>query len=182
MPPATFNLSNDKRATLDFVFDHLAKHAPSRSEVVPLPAGAPFGRIEVNREACTLCMSCVGACPTGALADSKEFPRLTFIERNCVQCGLCASTCPESAIELEPRLLLTKEARSARVLNEAEPFHCVRCGKAFATRQMIDNMTAKLAGHSMFGEAAALNRLRMCGDCRVVDMVKEQKQVSIFDV
>jgi ferredoxin len=182
VPPAAFNLSNDKRATLDFVFDHLAKHAPSPSEAIPLAPGAPFGRIAVNRESCTLCMSCVGACPTSALTDSEEFPRLTFIERNCVQCGLCASTCPESAIELEARLLLTKEAKAARVLNEAEPFHCVRCGKAFATRQMIDNMTAKLAGHSMFGEAAAIDRLRMCGDCRVVDMVKEQKQVSIFDV
>ena len=150
--------------------------------MIPLAAGAPFGRIEVNREACTLCMSCVGACPTNALADSKEFPRLSFIERNCVQCGLCAATCPESAITLEPRLLLAKEARTPVVLHEAEPFHCVRCGKAFATRQMIDTMVDKLTGHSMFGEAAALNRLKMCGDCRVVDMVREQKQVSIFDV
>lgn len=180
--PAAFNLSNDKRATLDFVFEHLWKHAPARTEAVPLAAGAPFGRIDVNREACTLCMSCVGACPVSALADSKEFPRLSFIERNCVQCGLCAATCPESAITLAPRLLLAKEAKAAVVLNEAEPFHCVRCGKPFATRQMIDNMLGKLAGHSMFGESTALNRLRMCGDCRVVDMVKEQKQVSIFDV
>jgi ferredoxin len=109
-------------------------------------------------------------------------PRLSFIERNCVQCGLCAATCPESAITLESRLLLTKEAKTPVVLNEAEPFHCVRCGKPFATRQMIDNMVGKLAGHSMFGESAALNRLRMCGDCRIVDMVKEQKQVTIFDV
>jgi ferredoxin len=179
--PATFNLSNDKRGTLDFVFDHLSKHAPIRKDVVPLAAGAPFGRIGVNREACTLCMSCVGACPSGALVDSKEFPRLSFIERNCVQCGLCAETCPESAITLETRLLLTKDAKSPVVVNEAQPFHCVRCGKAFATRQMIDTMMGKLAGHSMFGETAALNRLRMCADCRVVDMVKEQRQISIFD-
>jgi ferredoxin len=182
LKPAAFNLSNDKRTTLDFVFNHLVQYAPARAEVIPLAPGAPFGRIEVDREACTLCMSCVGACPTSALADSKEFPRLSFIERNCVQCGLCAATCPESAVTLEPRLLLTKEARVAVVLNEAEPFHCVRCGKPFATRQMIDNMVGKLAGHSMFGEAVALNRLKMCGDCRVVDMVKEQRQVSIFDV
>ena len=43
-------------------------------------------------------------------------------------------------------------------------------------------MLGKLAGHSMFGEAAALDRLKMCADCRVVDMVKEQKQITIFDV
>ncbi len=180
--PATFHLSNEKRGTLDFIFDHLQKNAPAPKDVVPLAAGAPYGRVHVNRDACTLCMSCVGACPENALADSKEFPRLSFIERNCVQCGLCARTCPESAITLEPRLLLSKEARTPVVLNEAEPFHCVRCGKAFATRQMIDNMLGKLTGHSMFGEAGALNRLKMCADCRVVDMVKEQRQISIFDV
>ena len=180
--PATFNLGNEKRSTLDFVFDHLQRNAPAPRDVVPLAEGAPYGRVKVNRDACTLCMSCVGACPESALADSKEFPRLSFIERNCVQCGLCASTCPESAIELEPRLLLAKEAKTPVVLNEAEPYHCLRCGKPFATKQMIDNMLGKLTGHSMFGEAAALNRLKMCADCRVVDMVKEQKQASIFDV
>jgi ferredoxin len=179
--PATFNLSNDKRATLDFIFDHLAKHSPTRTDAVPLTSGAPFGRVEVNREACTLCMSCVGACPANALADSKEFPRLSFVERNCVQCGLCAKTCPESAITLETRLLVTKDAKQPVMLHEAEPFECIRCGKPFATKQMIDNMTGRLARHSMFEEAAALNRLRMCADCRVVDMVKEQRQISIFD-
>jgi ferredoxin len=180
--PAMFNLSNDKRGTLDFVFEHLRKNAPSPTDVLSLGAGAPFGQIKVNRETCTLCMSCVGACPENALADSKEVPRLSFIERNCVQCGLCASTCPESAITLEPRLLLSTEAKIAAVMNEAEPFHCVRCGKAFATRQMVDKMVGRLAAHSMFTETTALGRLRMCADCRVVDMVKEQKQISIFDV
>lgn len=182
VPPAAFNLSNDKRTTLDFVFEHLVRHAPVRTEVIPLAAGAPFGRIGVDHETCTLCMSCVGVCPVSALVDSKEVPRLSFIERHCVQCGLCAAACPESAITLDPRLLLTQEARTAVVLNEAEPFPCARCGKPFATRQMIDNMVGRLAGHSMFGDPAALHRLRMCGDCRVVDMVREQKQVSIFDV
>jgi len=30
-------------------------------------------------------------------------------------------------------------------------------------------MLAKLAGHSMFAEPGALERLKMCADCRVLD-------------
>jgi ferredoxin len=156
------------------------RHAPTKAEVLPLPAGAPFGRIEVNRATCTMCMACVGACPASALLDSKEAPQLKFVERNCIQCGLCAETCPEDAIALAPRLLLTAEAKTAVVLNETEPFNCVRCGKPFGTRQMIDSMLGRLSGHSMFGSPEALRRLQMCADCRVLDMM-EQKSANIFE-
>jgi hypothetical protein len=80
-----------------------------------------------------------------------------------------------------PRLLLGAKAKEAVTLNEAEPFHCVRCGKAFGTRQMVDNMTGKLGGHSMFAGGAALRRLQMCGDCRVVDMMENKSETTIFD-
>ncbi|MGI9047757.1 MAG: 4Fe-4S binding protein [Burkholderiales bacterium] len=178
---ATFNLSNEKRATLDFCFNHLAKNAPQARAEIALPAGAPYGAIAVNKDRCTLCMSCVGACPENALLDSKEFPQLRFVERNCVQCGLCANTCPEDAITLTPRLLLGREAKQERVLNEAEIFACVRCQKPFATRQMIDNMLGKLGAHSMFTSAAALHRLKMCADCRVLDMMANVDHGSILE-
>jgi len=181
IPPATFNLSNEKRRTLDAAMDHLARHAPIRPDVIPLPSGAPFGRVEVNRATCTLCMSCVGACPESALVDSKEMPQLRLIERNCVQCGLCAQTCPEDAITLTPRLLLTPDAKSAVVLNEAEPFNCVRCAKPFGTRQMIDNMLARLSGHAMFGSPEALRRLQMCADCRVLHMMEQKSEATVFE-
>jgi len=180
--PASFYLFNEKRATLEFVFEHLARHAPEPRGEIPLAAGAPYGAIVVNKEKCTMCLSCVGACPEKALLDNKETPQLRFIEKNCVQCGICVNTCPEQAIGLSPRLLLTPEAKAARVLNEAEVFHCTRCGKPLGTKQMVDAMVGRLKGHSMFSDPAALNRLTMCGDCRVVDMMREDKTVSIFDV
>ncbi|HEX2829406.1 MAG TPA: 4Fe-4S binding protein [Burkholderiales bacterium] len=179
--PATFNLTNEKRRTLDAVIDHLARHAPAAPAAIELKAGAPFGALEVNRQSCTLCMACVGACPANALVDSKETPQLRFVERNCVQCGLCAKTCPEDAITLVPRLLLGAEAKNARVLNEAEPFDCVRCGKPFGTRRMIDGMLARLTGHAMFATPEALRRLQMCADCRVLDMMATQGSASIFE-
>ena len=179
---ATFNLSPEKRTTLDFELDHLARNAPRKVEEIPLPAGAPFGALLVNKQTCTLCKACIGACPESALLDAADAPRLRFIERNCVQCGLCAETCPEDAIELVPRLLFGPQAREAVTLNEAEPFHCVRCGKPFGTRQMVDNMLGKLGAHSMFAGEGALKRLQMCGDCRVVDMMSNRSETTIFDV
>ena len=174
---AMFNLSPDKRTSLDFALDHLAKDRPVQE--IPLPAGAPFGTLMVDTQACTLCKACIGACPSSALLDAAETPTLRFIERNCVQCGLCADTCPEDAIRLSPRLLLGPAAKAPVTLNEAQPFHCVRCAKPFGTKQMVDNMLAKLSGHSMF--AGGTRRLQMCGDCRVIDMMENKAESSIFD-
>ncbi len=177
--PATFNFSTEKRTTLDFAIDHLFNSSSKARPVIELPAGAPFGGLAVNKETCTLCKACIGACPESALIDSTETPALRFIERNCVQCGLCVNTCPENAITLVPRLLIGKEAKEAVTLNEAEPFNCVRCAKPFGTRRMVENMLGKLGGHSMF--AGGTRRLQMCGDCRVVDMVENKSEATIFD-
>ena len=144
--------------------------------------GAPYGQVLVDKRTCTLCMACVGACPESALVDGRDRPMLKFIERNCVQCGLCEATCPENAITLAPRLLLTAQAKQEIELNQAEPFNCVRCGKPFGTRQMVENMLGKLTGHSMFPGAGALKRLQMCGDCRVVDMMENNDEMNILDV
>ncbi len=177
---ATFNVAAEKRTTLEFAIEHLARQAPVPSLLIPLPKGAPFGALQINKDACTLCLSCVGACPASALADNPETPQLRFIERNCVQCGLCVETCPEHAITLVPQLLLGEAAKKHVVLNEAQPFHCVRCGKAFGTKQMVDTMTTRLTSHSMFSGGVALRRLQMCADCRVVDMMDNKNEVSIL--
>ncbi len=177
--PAGFNFSAEKRTTLDFALDHLARHAPQKMELIPLSAGAPFGALAIDKAACTLCKACIGACPESALIDATETPALRFIERNCVQCGLCEDTCPEDAITLVPRLLLGPRAKEAVTLNEAEPFNCVRCAKPFGTRQMVENMMGKLGAHSMF--AGGIRRLQMCGDCRVVDMMENKGEATIFD-
>ncbi|MGH8698879.1 MAG: 4Fe-4S dicluster domain-containing protein, partial [Burkholderiales bacterium] len=179
---ATFNVSSEKRTTLDFALEHLARNAPTPQREIPLGAGAPYGGVTVNRQTCTLCMACVGACPASALVDGRETPMLKFIERNCVQCGLCVTTCPEDALALSPRLLLAAEAKQEVVLNQAEPFNCVRCGKPFGTRQMIDAMLGRLGTHSMFAGGGALRRLQMCADCRVVDMMENKDESSILDV
>lgn len=174
-------VSVEKRTSLELTLDHLVEHAPNRPESIALPPAAPFGSIVVDKDKCTLCMSCVGACPTSALQDNQLAPQLRFIEKNCVQCGLCETTCPEQAITLQPRLLLAPERKQARVLNEAQPYACIRCGKPFGTLKGIEAMIGKLAGHSMF-QGAALERLKMCGDCRVIDLYSSQNESRITNL
>jgi ferredoxin len=180
-PPARFAVAQEKRATLEFALDHLIEHAPTRADVIVLPAASPFGAIEVNKDKCTMCLSCVSACPASALQDNALLPQLRFIEKNCVQCGLCATTCPEDAIELAPRLLISPQRKEARVLNEMQPYACIRCAKPFGTLKAIEAMLGKLSGHSMF-QGAALERLKMCGDCRVIDIYSATDEAKITDI
>jgi ferredoxin len=189
--PARFQLLAKKRETLDFALRHLVAHAPAATTPPGLPTaialkpGAPFGQVIVS-DACTLCMSCTGACPAGALRAANDAYRLEFVEKNCLQCGLCEASCPESAITLEPRLLPgeygSEGARKARTLREADIFHCTACGKAMGAAPLIESMIARLAGHSMCADEAERARLRMCADCRVIDMMKAEPAVKAWDL
>ncbi|MGB3068327.1 MAG: 4Fe-4S binding protein [Ottowia sp.] len=185
---ATFAIQRDKRGTLELALAHLLEQMPRNSAItdaIVLPkAGALYGTLRVDSSKCTLCLSCVGACPSKALADNAEQPQLKFIEKNCVQCGLCETTCPEDAIQLEPRLLLAdggRERSRSRILNEAQPFHCVRCAKPFGTLLAIETMITRLAGHAAF-QGAAAERLKMCADCRVIDMYSNPHEQRITDL
>lgn len=188
---ARFAIQSDKRTTLELALAHLLEQAPQALQAAGLPeaialpaAGALYGSLRVDADKCTLCLACVGACPSSALADNADQPQIRFTEKNCVQCGLCETTCPENAITLEPRLLLADagRARSAtRVLHEAQPFHCVRCAKPFGTLRAIENMFTRLAGHAAF-QGAAAERLKMCGDCRVVDIYSNSNEQRITEL
>ena len=43
---------------------------------------------------------------------------------------------------------------------------------------MVAGMLAKLAGHSMFAAPGALDRLKMCADCRVIDLMKNECSID----
>ena len=171
--PATFAIPDDKRTALRMALDHLHRYSPLRPAVVPLPAGAPFGDLQIDPAACTLCMACVGLFPASALSAAGDRPALQFIEQNCVQCALCVNGCPERALRLQPRLLFEIEARRARrVLHQEAAFCCIECGKPFATAAVIARMRERLAGNPMF-TGDGLRRLEMCEDCRVQDLFRD---------
>jgi ferredoxin len=173
--PATFIPSGAKRSVLRLALRELHRAAPAPVDVVPLPERSPFGAVEINVAGCTLCLACVSACPTGALADDPERPVLRFAEDACVQCGLCKATCPEKVITLKPQLDFRAATAAPRVLKEEQPFCCVRCGKPFGVKSTIERVAAKLEGqHWMYKDSPSrLDVIKMCDDCRVA-VVSEQ--------
>ena len=175
--PARFAAHGGKRGLLELSVRELHRVAPAPVDAIALPAGAPFGGLSFATESCTLCLSCVSACPTGALSDDPEKPTLRFTESLCVQCGLCAATCPEDVITLEPRLDFKAWDEPRRLVKEEEPYSCTACGKPFGTRSTVERVIAKLSDkHWMFSGVEGQNRLRiltMCENCRVEVVVAE---------
>ena len=174
--PATFKTVGKRRDLLRFALSELHRVAPAPTDVVALPEGAPLGAISVNIDGCTLCLSCVSVCPTGALRDDPERPALKFVEDACVQCGLCQSTCPEKVITLKPQIDFRATQARAQIIKEEEPALCIRCNKPFGVKSTIDRVAAKLEGrHWMFPAGdKRLDTVRMCADCRVITMSEQQ--------
>lgn len=180
IPAAGFKTFNDKRQTTRMALDHLALHADSVPESVELQPEAPFGMVNVDKNACTLCLACVTVCPARALQDGETLPQLKFIESSCLQCGMCESACPEDAINLSARFLYNSEqALKPRILNEEKPFNCIVCNTPFATEGIIGRMQAKLSGHWMFEDDKSMRRLKMCEDCRVKDIFESESGIDV---
>jgi len=173
--PASFLPVGPKRGVLRFALRELHYASPAPVDVVALPERAPFGSVELDVAGCTLCLSCVSACPTGALTDDPERPTLRFAEDACVQCGLCKATCPEKVITLKPQIDFRAATATARVLKEEQPFCCIRCGKPFGVKSTIERVAAKLEGmHWMYKDAPKrLDVIKMCDDCRVAVVSEE---------
>jgi ferredoxin len=167
--PASFRAVGKKRDVLRLALAELHRSAPLPADIIALPSGAPFGAVEIDTEGCTLCLSCVSACPTSALRDDPERPALRFVEDACVQCGLCQATCPEDVVTLVPRINFDTTKTPSRILKEEEPFCCIRCGKPFGVKSSIERVVAKLADqHWMYsGSPDKLDVIKMCDNCRV---------------
>ena len=177
--PAGFAGLDEKRTVIRLAVEHLfATAATQIRPLITLPTGAPFGEVLLDQARCTLCMACVSQCPASALSAGDESPQLGFIEANCVQCGLCCRTCPEDAIAISPRYLYDFPSRNTRrILYEEDPFACIVCGKPFATRGVIEKITKKMQAHAMF-QGAALERIKMCEDCRVNDIYGDESSAA----
>lgn len=179
--PAIHSMTDGKRNAFYQALDHLVAQFGCADVVADLPAGAPFGTVVIDENKCTLCMACIGACPGRALQDgsNREVPEVFFIENHCIQCGACTQTCPEQAITLVPRLVFDRESRNkSHALNRDEPFGCIECGKPFAPTSVIEKMLIQLKDHHMFNTPRALDRLKMCEDCRVVDIVQDPEAMK----
>jgi len=177
--PARFSGLGNKRELVRRALKTLYGQAEAPQEIAALPQQSPFGAIQVDQDACTLCMGCVSVCPASAVQGGGDQPRLEFREDHCVQCGLCEQACPEDAITLQPRMNFQAHLQPhSSLLNEAAMHHCPGCGKAFATEQMIESMLGKLTGHWMYQDESARNRLLLCEDCRIKKMWDDEGTIE----
>lgn len=87
------------------------------------------GRVNVIAYRCKGCKYCIEFCPTGVLAEAREFnekgyhPPYVKGEGSCKNCNYCETVCPEFAIFVTPDgrkelqvndVLPAKEARTRR--------------------------------------------------------------------
>ncbi|MGC6453690.1 MAG: 4Fe-4S dicluster domain-containing protein [Candidatus Puniceispirillaceae bacterium] len=177
---APFSPIGSPRGITRLAMRGLAKQAKMGDDAIPLPEGAPYGRVDIDTGSCTICLSCVGACPAGALQDNPDAPQLLFREDACLQCGICVATCPEKVISLVPQFNLADSAMTAEMVIEDTPFHCTGCGKPFGSTRSIERVIDKLSGHSMFTGSNQIDMLKMCEDCRVEVMF--DKDDRLMDV
>ena len=175
--PAPFSPIGSPRGITRLAMRGLAGAQKVGDAAIPLPDGAPYGRVEINTDSCTICLSCVSACPAGALQDNPDAPQLLFREDACLQCGICVATCPEKVIDLVPQFNLADSAMNAELVIEDTPFHCTGCNKPFGSTRSIERVIAKLDGHSMFTGGKQLDMLKMCEDCRVGAMFDEDDRL-----
>ncbi len=164
--PGITGKSDGKRARLLAVIDQLARKN-LRQDAVPLPSGAPLGKVTVDVRSCTLCLACANICPTQALSGQiAPLPLLAFKESLCVQCGLCRAACPEQAISLQARFVSDPARRDeVRVIASDEQVGCSRCNTPFIGRHFLAQSIRMMQARPGALPAAA-DFLRLCPSCR----------------
>jgi len=134
-----------------------------------------YGRVEINQDTCTLCLSCVGACNVAALVADKKTNSIVFNPSVCTACGYCELSCAEKdtiflrpgKIDLEPGFFAFSE------LARDELFACIECGKEFATKKAVEKI-ASIMAPKFNGDKAKLKTLYCCSDCKAKVMIKAQ--------
>ena len=98
------------------VFDRLLRPLRSRPVTGPYPDAPPDlppaarGLPELDAVRCDGSASCVGVCPTGAIALADSIWSLDA--GACIFCGACARACPRDAIRLGPQIELAVRDRA----------------------------------------------------------------------
>ncbi|MDR3629142.1 MAG: 4Fe-4S binding protein [Desulfocapsaceae bacterium] len=134
-----------------------------------------YGNLAIDQDRCTLCLSCAGACDTGALTAHPQDNTLRFRPSMCTGCGYCAITCPEQDClrVLPDRLALNPLCFTQQVLARDEIFRCVECGAGFAPAKVIGKVIAVMK--PIFGDdAARIRTLSCCPACKARVMLQEQ--------
>jgi ferredoxin len=71
-----------------------------RQRLRPGGIAVPERRAVVDGEKCAFCLTCVRACPAGAMGKDSEQHRAVVDPGACLACGVCAAACPAQAVQL----------------------------------------------------------------------------------
>ena len=142
-----------------------------------------YGTVEINRDTCTLCLSCVGACNVSALVADSKTNSIMFNPSICTNCGYCEVSCAEKdtillkrgEIELRPEYFTYNE------LAKDELFACIECGKEFATKKAVEKIAA-IMSPKFASDPIKRKTLYCCADCKAKVMVKAQIEAMHKDI
>jgi len=151
------------------IFTHRLSHLVGEDDlgVVHTKEHIHYGTIKINQDACTLCLSCVGACNVKALTSHAEDNTLRFNPSMCTNCGYCEFICPEKdCLEVVyDEMHLDKNYFKQNVMATDTLFACVECGIEFATTKSIEKIAAIML--PVFkGDDAKVKSLYCCADCK----------------
>ena len=126
-----------------------------------------YGKIKVNQDNCTLCLSCVAACNVDALIANVSDNSLRINPSVCTSCGYCLVSCPEKdCISLEEDTIeLNPTWFTEQLLAKDTLFACVECGKEFATTKAVEKI-ANLMSPIFAGDPIKQRTLYCCEDCK----------------
>ena len=127
-----------------------------------------------------MCLACVGSCPEAAILDNLEAPQVRFIEIEVRAMRHLRGDVPGARDQRSCRGSTSRRrAKAPRVLNEAAIFACIALRQAARHGQDDRRRCWRSSpAHSMFAAPGALDRLKMCADCRVVDLIRNENSVG----
>lgn len=126
-----------------------------------------YGNITINQDACTLCLSCVGACNVRALTAHPEDNTLRFNPSICTNCTYCEVVCPElnCLTVIKDEINLNPDYFKQNVKAKDDLFQCIECGKEFATTKAIEKI-ADLMKPRFGNDELKIKALYCCADCK----------------
>ena len=169
--PASFLPVGGKRDVLRLALRELHRAAPAPVDVVALPAGAPFGAVEINVEGCTLCLACVSACPTGALlrrsrAADAALRRGRLRAVRAVQGDLPGEGDHAAAAARFPRR--HRDARACSRRRSRSTASAAASRSASRARSSASPPSSKASTGCSRARRSGSTCIKMCEDCRVV--------------
>jgi NADH-quinone oxidoreductase subunit F len=99
---------NPVLTTLRYFRDEVMEHVVNRR--CPARVCRPLIRYTIDKEACTGCHVCFGACPVQAISGERKEAHV-IDQKLCIQCDTCRQVCKFDAIPVETGVLAVAEGR-----------------------------------------------------------------------